>query len=356
MTPNAEFIYKNILAFPIRELFAEPSGAKSITNLWELLVDGEKERFAILNAANADIPYEKMSDFERFSAFVSAVSRAWGSGARELFLEEMSHLLGYDPQKDMPSALDMWRDFDRRVSDLSCTVTTEAESCRTAHLPILAFGDDYGAWVERNLKIIEEASGRAVTLDISEMNLCITDRYHAEEAYRAFCGGSMESLDIALSGLLFSVLERARKSNICLFVNIGNRLESAKIMIDYFTERGVMSDLVLFGTGDIAAAVAAELCDVRESGKRSATIECGILYRHGDTSEYIAKTVCDIARVYPVERLVIGGSLTESPAFAARHRVLRRGVCIAADRICPDTESALECARAIIENSAKYVV
>ena len=355
MTPNAEFIYKNISALPVRELFAEPSGAKSITNLWELLVDGEKERFATLNAAKIDIPYEKMSDFERFSAFVSAVSRAWGSGARELFLEETTHFLGYDLPKDIPSASDMWRDFDGRMSEVGCVATKEAECCRTAHLPILAFGDDYGAWVERNLKIIEDASGRAVTLDISEMNFCITDRYHAEEAYKVFRNGSREALDVALSGLLFSVFEKARKSNICLFVNIGNRLESAKRMIDYLAERGVLSDLVLFGTGDIAAAVAAELCGVRTSGKRSATIECGILYRHGDTSEYIAKIVCDIARVYPVERLVIGGSLTECPAFAARHRVLRRGVCIAADRICPDTESALECARTIIENSAKYV-
>ena len=354
MTPNAEFIYNELSMLPIREFFAAPCEGRAFTNPWELLRDAEKERFIKILSDNADIPYEKMSDFERFSATLSGISRAWGSGARELLDAELSMLFGYELCKDTPNAAELWRDFTQKMSKNDYNSNIEL-TCDT-HLPIVTLESHYAAWVKRNLDAIERNEKLAATLDISNLSFVLTDRYHAEEAYKEFCQGSKEALDIALSGLLFSIFETARKRNICLFLNIGNNVRSAKKMIDYFTERGVMTDLVLFASADTVSVVAAELCGVRESGKRQCRIECGLLYEHGDTAEYIANKVCDIARVYPMERIVIGGSVTDSRAFAARHRILRRAVCMAAERICPDRDTALECARRITENSTRYVL
>lgn len=359
MTPNAEIIYKELLTLPAREFFATPSAERIFTNPWELLRNAEKERFIKMLSENADALYEKMSDFERFSAALSGISRAWGSGARELLVEELSLLFEYELANNIPDTAESWRDFTQKMSERDYSFNailgnSNAELVCDTHLPIVTSENDYGAWIKRNVEAIEKASSRAVTLDISKLNFVLTDRYHAEEAYKSFCRESKDGLDIALSGLLFSIFEAARKRNICLLLNVGNNLISTRKMIDYFTERGVLTDLVLFVSADVVSA-SSELCGVRESGKRQCKTDVGILYEPGDTSEYIANKICNIARFYPVTRIVVGGSLTDSVTFEARHRILRRAVSIAADRICPDKNTALECAKRIIDNSARYV-
>ena len=359
MTPNAKFIYNGLAELPVREFFATPAADRIFTNPAELLLDEAKERFVKILADKGDIPCEKQSDFERFSAFVSGLELMWGSGERELFLEELSQLFDYESKNEDLIAAEMWREFSHKISEGGILLedilrTSGAELVRNAHLPVISREADHGAWVRRNIEAIEKSKSRAVAVDISNLKFEITDRYHAEEAYSDFCKGNGKALDTALSGLMFSIFDAARKSNICLFVYASKNLASAKKMIDYFTDREVMTDVVLFASGKDESASAAELCGVRCSGKRQVSIDCGIVYEQGDTAEYIAQRICGIARVYPVGRLVIGGSLTDSPAFAARHRVLRRGVCIAADRLCPDRATALECARRIIENSARY--
>ncbi len=360
MTPNAQMLYKKLSVLPIREFFTAPMADRIFTNPAELLVDSSRERFIRLLASPGDMPFDKMSDFERFSAFVTGLSQMWGSADRELFFEEFSLLFGYESDMTNPDAAEMWRAFSQKMSeeryDLDGILRMSGAELLTGEvLPIISKDCDYETVMRRNLEAIDCAERRCLSLDVSGLSFEITDRYHAEEAYKSFLGGDESSIHTVLSGLMYSIFEKAKKSKICLFLYIGENYISSKKMIDYFAERGVLPNAVVFASGETERLAAAELCGAYERGKQSVRIEYGLTYNCGDTAEYIADRICALARVYPVGQLTVGGTVTNSPAFAARHRILRKGICMAMLRICSDSDTALECARRIIENGARYV-
>jgi hypothetical protein len=97
-------------------------------------------------------------------------------------------------------------------------------------------------------------------------------------------------------------------------------------MIVYFNERGVLPNTVIFSSGATLYRVAKELCG---SYGKNIKVCCGIVYETGDTAQIIAESLRAVARIYPIGKLVFGGSLTSSITFSARHDILKRAFSLA---------------------------
>ena len=353
MTDKAKKIYNGIADDIIYDRFACPSATLEVfTNPSQILLDAQKDRMAQICCDCAGVRYDKMSDYERFRAFVDALPKMIGSGAYELFFEELSLLFGYDSTEKI-SVTELWKklcdDISSNAFDLDEILRrTDTAKPTNSILPIIYKAGDYSELVKINLKNLEKLAGGVASIDISEIKFSITDKYHADIACRD-CDESQK--DIIISALLYSIFESAKKSDITLYLYIGDNYSSASSLISYFEGRGILPNIRLFAADNICYRVAKELCGVYEIGSSEIRIDCGLVYCEGDTVQSIADKVKNIARVYPVAELAIGGSISTSPVFAAADELVKKGIAEALADICDGEDQALLCAKNIIKNS-----
>ncbi|MBO5415555.1 MAG: hypothetical protein J6A83_02860 [Clostridia bacterium] len=304
---------------PVLECFAKPrNNLHIITNPTQLLIDSDKLRMLTLCGAHTC----GMSDFEIFSAFVSNLSNMRGSGVRELFFEELN--LFFDISEDV-TAMDirtLWRGLCKKIEneEISNHPALKAIPQNVFHITLQA--KSYAELISENLDFIASVKSDFVSLDISDIDFRRTDKYHAEEAYKAYLRGEGSARSEFISGMLYPLCEEIKRRELSMFVYLGENYHSAKKMIEYFAEREVLPNTRAFAAGETLFRVASELC----GRYGDAGVLCGFLYENGDTAESIAEKIKKIARVYPIGSLVAGGSVTNSPTFAARHNILRRGI------------------------------
>lgn len=314
------------LYIPVTESFAQPSfSAAIISDPTQLMIDNGKRRMLEL----CGVDTEKLSDFELFSAWVENLPKMKGSGVYELFFAELEYFFGISDVFDL-DICELWRRLcgiiEEKLFDKEQIIAaSNVNNLPSAPLPRLSEAESFSELVNKNLEYIREIDNGDVILDLSDINFIRTDRYHAEQAYRAYVGGEKEGRDVFLSGLLYPIFEECKRLGLSVSVYVGERYTSLKKMTEYFLERGVLPSLRIFADDAIITRVASEICG--KYGSRR--ILCGILYEDGDTTERIAERIKRISRVYPIGAIVAGGSHTTSPTFAARHIILERGIEIA---------------------------
>lgn len=356
MTDKAKKIYKVVADEKICDRFARPCAAVEIfTNPAQLFLDGQKDRMARICCDGIGLSYNKMSDYERFCTFINALPKMAGSGAYELFFEELSMLFGYDYSTEI-NARELWESLCEQISQTAFKLDMVLNRCYGAEhtnsfLPILYEGKNYSEFVDINLKKLASVTNGIVGLDVSDIDFSVTDKYHADMAYRAYLEGDDSHKDIIASALLYSICENSKKSDICLYLYIGDNYSSARTFISYFKDRGILPNITLFASDSICYRVAKELCGMYEVGSAEIRIDCGLVYCEGDTVQSIADKAKSIARVYPVGELVIGGSLSTAPVFAAADELVKKGIAEALADICNDVQEAIICFAEIIKNS-----
>ncbi|MBQ7383411.1 MAG: hypothetical protein IJV72_01285 [Clostridia bacterium] len=302
---------------PIRECFAQPNSLTVITNPTQLLLDSDKLRMLTL----CGVDTEGMSDFEKFSVFLKKLPEMRGSAVRELFYEEMEQLFGVSEELDNIDSCELWRFLCEKIEKEDIKKQC-GKSAPEKVLPMISGASDYSELISENLDFVNSSDSDFVSLDISHIDFVRTDKYHADEAYKAYLRGDESGESEFVSGMLYPICEEIKKRKLSLFVYVGGNYLSAKKMIEYFSERGILPDTRIFASEEVIFRVASELCGTCGG----ASVLCGFLYESGDTAESIAEKIKKIARVYPIGSLIAGGSVTNSPTFAARHNILKRGI------------------------------
>lgn len=311
----------------ISEYFAICQDSANIfTDPVQFLFDDEKLK--MLEYFCDDI--EKMSNYEKFSAFVSNLQKMYGSSARQLFEEELSIFFSYEGDITKADPKDLWIVLCEQMSGRIYNYDTalkfsDSEYLPSEFLPISMHCGSYGELINKNIDVIKATEWDFLTVDLSSFEFIYTDRYHAEQFYKEFLdGGKNESF---VSGVLYDICREIKRQGKKLFVYADDNYENIKKLINYFSERDVLPTCVIFSHGDTLFNIAKDICGVY--GNDRVRILCGLVYSSGDTIESISHTVKNVARVYPIGKLIVGGSLTSSAAFAARDSILKKAVALA---------------------------
>lgn len=313
---------KNIIPqINIREYFATPdTNGRIFTNPAQLLLNAEKLK--MLGFFCDDI--EKMSDYEKFSAFVSNLGQMYGSSVYQLFMAELETIFSYEGDIYEADTCELWRYICDIIESGRYLENLGLEDLPPMPLPIYSCVDAYDSLISKNLELIRSSAYDFATLDLSKTEFLRTDRYHAEQSYKAFISGEKDY--IFVSGLLFEICSELKRLDKALYVYVGDNYESIKDMIGYFNERGVLPDTVIFSSGNTLYQVAKELCG---SYDKNIKVCCGVVYESGDTVQSIAESLRAVARIYPIGKLVFGGSVTSSVTFSARHAIFKRAFSLA---------------------------
>lgn len=310
---------------PVQELFATPVLEREVlTNPTQLLIDGEMRRFLALCT---DID-DNTSDYELFAAFLENLWKMRGSGVYQLFCESLDLFFGYTEDILSADPKELWIRFCERLSenvfDLNMLEKISRQKTLSHKLPIVCDGVSYEELIRKNLEVINAIEGDFVVVALSGYNFVKTDRYHAEKAYSSYIGGDKKALDAVFSGLLYPMCERIKKQGKKLYVYVRDNFDSAKLMTEYFSSRGILPETRIFTSGDTLERVASELCGVW--GDDNTRVRCGLVYEQGDTIEKISDNIKRVAAVYPIGELFLGGSVGKSPLFAAKLRILEKAL------------------------------
>ena len=327
----------------------------NVTNITELLFDNEKNKMACRFASAQSVPYEKTSDFERFSLYLSNMPNMAGSGSRALFAEELSLLFGYKGKLDGECVNELWgsaasaleccgynadRLLERRgISQIDVDGIYEIKLNRSYARSYLDYLDEVA---------FEMAKMPCDTLycDISELNFVRTDVYHCEEAYKRYASCrdyNKEQEDMLTCGVLYSVCERLKKENRALWLYVGNNLSCAESMLAYYKDRGVLPRVYVVLSESSAKLGATRLCF-------DPAISPALAYEMGDTEERIAKKLLELASVYPISLVRYGGIFGTVALPIAAHNMVKRGICKALCEVCDDVDKAYEIFCAIYDN------
>ena len=346
-------LYEDILSIRTRDYFSSFDEKRAqFSNPAEMLIGGEEERFVRLCSDESGLPFEKMSDYERFAAFVNNRLCFSGSGVAEVFAEKVRLFTEEDIDSYYISPQALWTLCCEKMSFAENGLDTlGAEKGKSIRLPRLCGCVSYTELLERNFEALDGADEEtAVIADISDVEFLRSDKFHCEEAFSAFFEDGVSGRDMLVSGLLYSLCEKMKKRNIRLWLNIGGNYSFAEKLIKYFSGRGVLPSIRVFASGDCIVRAARGLCGEYPSGSSRVKVLCGVLYECGDTSDLIADKIKKIAAVYPLKLLRFGGTDTNEPLFAAHHRVFAKGLYLALHDICGDCGEALGIARAVLEN------
>ena len=339
------------LAIRVSDAFAVPAPISYVpTNPAQLLID-EKKRRLIAYFAGSDV--DKLSDYERFYEFVSNLDAMHGCAEKEIFIEEIKTLYGESFIADLDNTEKLWRNLCAEMSHEKCNIKYKiqeiSDNLQIKNIPIFANVDNcekYSDFVSDRVKEIETSEANFAVGDISVLNFARTDDFHASKAYEKYRAGDDGSKSEALSGALYPILSAIKTSGKTLLLNIGNNYASAERMIEYFKARDIMPTTVIFAR-DVARISAERLCGVYKGVRGEFSILSGVLWYEGDTVRDIKKRVLDIAAVYPIGKLFIGGALTSSPLISARHAILKRGVAEAIYELSNDSEECIRVAELI---------
>lgn len=347
-------LYDRISRIDISDILGESRGIpKVVSNPAQLLLDDEKQRMTLPFLKDTALSYEKMSDYERFSLFVSNLAYMSGSGASERFCEELKLLFGYDVSVMGASAERIWK----TCSDVLESVGYNAEELfkkrgiRGDVRPdvfSLELKHRYTrSYLDYSDEICAEISyhrNKTVFCDISGIDFIRTDIYHCEEAYRAFASGrgyAKEMGDTLMCGVLYSVCESLKNQDRELWLYVGENIASAKRMLGYFSERGVLPFVRVIASEPFIKSGAQNLSSV------SSRVRVGLVYEASDTERSIARKITDIAETYPVGLLRYGGIMIDLPFADAARNIVKRGVCRALLDICDDADTAFDVAKRI---------
>lgn len=344
-------IAKIAAAIQIRDAFADPHEISYIpTDPAQLLIDERKlHMLSYFVGADAD----KLSDYERFSEFVSNLGAMQGSAEKEIFIEELKMLYSEDTLKNSKDAQALWKNLCEEMSfenyNFVETIKTMSHYDKTKNVRIFANIDNfknYSDFVSAQLEQIESSDAEYVIADISVLNFSRTDSFHATEAYKKYRAGDNDAKHEMISGALYQIMSVIKSEGKTLLLNIEDNYAVAERMIGYFKGRDIMPNTLIFARS-VAKRVAERLCGVQKSAKGEFLLGAGLLYYEGDTVRDIKNRFLDIASSYPIERIFVGGTMTVSPLVIPRHNLLKQGMAEAMYEICKDENEALELAAKI---------
>ena len=167
----------------------------NVTNATELLFDGEKNKMTRCFASRQSVPYEKMSDFERFSLYVSNIPNMLGSGSRALFAEEISLLFGYSGKLCGECVNELWDKAALSLERCEYNADKLLESRGIAQIDVdgiyeiklnRSYARSYLDYLDEVAFEMAKMPCDTLYCDISELNFVRTDVYHCEEAYKRY--------------------------------------------------------------------------------------------------------------------------------------------------------------------------
>ncbi len=338
-----------------------PFGAKSmegarVTNPTELLFDEEKNRMARC-FSNGSLPYDTLSDYERFSLLVSNMNSMSGSGARELFSEELSLLFGYNKKLTSECVEELWKLACERINEADFNAENLLKKCGIIQRNfdeiydinlIRRYSRCYLDYIDEIAYEMSKNTTSVVCCNVSDLDFVRTDIYHCEEAYKHFASCrdyTKNDENTLLCGMLYSACEQLKKEQRALWLFVSDNVSSVSRLLNYLSERRVLPRVYVILSASSAKNGAARLC-------RSSEIVPSFVYESGDTEKGIADKLLSMASVYPVSLVRYAGICETVAIPAAADNLVKRGICKALSEICDDINEAVGIYRSIV-NRAK---
>lgn len=339
MIDNA--IYTKVKDIHAVDLLGAPrKWTSQVTNATELLFDAEKERMT-RSFLNGDIKrYEAMSDYERFSLFVENLHNMSGSGVKELFETEIEMLFS-DTAKDAQSLWNAAADglslcgYDaRRFISERGVIQLDVHGIYEIILK-RRYAKSYLDYIDEIGFELAAAPFDTAYYDMSTLDFVKTDVFHCEEAYKRYAACrdyDKTQIDTLSCGMLYSVCEKLKKEQRALWLFVGHNIECAEKLISYFSGRGVLPRVYVVLSESSAKNGTARIC-------RFDNVSPAIAYEMGDTAERIKNKLLELASVYPVSLVRYGGIFGNVAIPEAAHEIVKKGICMALDKICCDTDA-----------------
>ena len=346
MRPDAEVLYSKIVRIESKNKFDGIGTSLFFATPADLLIGDTEEQFICFCAENGAPDYEKMSDYERFSSFVANIPSFRGSGVLEAFCEKVRIAFDHDILLSDLDAPSLWKKYSDSLSERGGYLPLSAPPSDMLCLPLLCKASDYGSWVESQVALVEKSE--RVMFDISNTKFIRSDAYHCSKAYDEYLKVGGKLPDILSCGLLYSVCDNLKKRNICLWLNVGENIASARDIMNYLAERGVLPNVRIFTYGKHLQYAVPALCKDMVSGDKKIKVLFGMLMNKGLSSDMIAQDIKNIAGIYPIGQLSFGGLYPYDINSRAYENIFKRGLCKALCDICPTLDEAEKTALKIL--------
>jgi len=343
-------LYDEIKNKTINDFYARPelSSEGRITNGWELISDEWKCGWLDL----CGIDTEKLSDFEKLSAWFEALRVMPDNALKQVFREEREAILGAnglgaDPLSFWRSTAEMLADKNDAVADLlrdnnvklmnlseysngvaNCSNNSVVDINREMTALIKNGASlDFHTWSERLISLLKEKKPPYVlAADIKDMGFVRGDHYHAEQVYgRIKSGGSISGEE--RSRLFFWILADicARLDGDCvLHLSIGENYAAAHLLISYLIMRGICPRIKI-GVSYNTSRLGRELCELCRLDSKRVSLE--LVVGIEDSPTVLSGRFAELLSFYPAERLDFGGVVTDSKLYFAAHRYARKIIC-----------------------------
>ena len=362
MNKRALTLYKRIENVGITDRFASPDidRINTVTNVYEL-IEGEGVRRWLSLSGYA---IEKMSDYERFSAYAAAVDLMSDSARREIFFEEIETLVGASDTSDISPA-EIWKRGCAGISDICDEVEqycNQSVAIRTtfppfedkmADFPTKRIFDlnfcveelersgtelSFEEWQESLVKVIGRSEDFSVYFDLKNTEFCRGDHYHAGKVYKKITekqGIEKCERELLLFWILTFVCAKSG-DKATLFLDLGENCKGGSELVSYLVMRDILPRTHIAVTRESVAKIKA-LCDICLMSKKiTLDIVLGIEDSPSDIKDILEAALSH----YPVVNLRFGGIKDDSLLTSASHRYCKKAIATALSELVTDDERA----------------
>ena len=353
---KAKDLYDEIKSIEIRDSYVRPklSSFGGITNGWELISDSWKTRWLELCGADT----EKLSDFEKLSAWFDAVRLMPDNALKLIFCEETEAIFGEelgntDPEGFWRHTADLLNGKNDAVADiLRDNNETPMSFCKNndsvvdnSNESFVDINQDIYALISSGVPLdMGEWSGRIIdrlkmkkppyelAADIEDMEFIRGDYYHAGQVYKkikegaSISGEEKAQLFFWLLADIFTKLD----GNCLIHLNIGENYGAAHALISYLLMRGI-SPQIKIGVTPRTSRMGARVCELCLLDPRRISLE--LVVGMEDSPEKLSARFVELLSYYPADRLSFGGVMTDSVLCFAAHRYAKRVICQALSEI-----------------------
>ena len=362
LNERAAKLYEKIENVDVFDKYARPERAriKTVTNAYEL-IDSETNR-RWLSLCGYDL--EKMSDFERLSAYVDAALLMPDSARRYIFLEELETILGEPVPSDITSA-EVWKKGCGRIVDICDKVERYCDKNIANRFTFSPFNADvvdfstsrifdlnlcvnellnrhlsvsFEEWQDIFAKALENSEEVFVVLDLNELEFRRGDHYHAGVIYKKL--SEKQAIDKSeyetfLFWLVAFICAKA-SDKIKLFIDFGGAQKSGEEFISYFMMRNILPETHIAVTQKSVSEIES-LCDICVTNKKiTLDLVLGIEDKPSDIKNIIETILCH----YPAVNLRFSGMKGDSLLTICAHRYCKKAIASAVAELVSETSRA----------------
>ena len=303
---------------------------KKASNPYEFIEDEGVVRWLSLCGYDA----ERMSDFEKLSAYMECISLMPDNSLKKSFFEKASAILGENLDHDM-TAYEFWQRGSRKIMeswglvvedcgnrcgkrvDFFTKTGTVGEKPTKRAFDLNLYATSVGAKDKEKsfaeatndllIELKQEKAPHYLALNIKNIDFYRGDHYHAGMTYEKLVKDQALS-EGELEGYIFWLLTYALEKlseNCVLYLNTGLNITCAEALISYLKMRGLLPRIYLAVTKENRTRIK-ELCDLCLVGK-SGRITLDLVLEAEESPSDIRSRFLELISEYPLQALSFSG-------------------------------------------------